>query len=281
MTHRLAAKGLLGLALALMLALESAAAGLGFGPLLTTVDLTGTYAKVPMAAEDAFDAVDSALADLGLPPADRAELRDGFEETLAGVEEALAFAPTILPVPLLGGFIEIPLPLVVVDAVRLAGGYLSDGLARSFADLAGFSIPSPLVDVAFDEDGFSGSVEADVAFRSWLLATELSKRLDVLLAAIDLCAGVHMVGGEATPTVEIDVPAELADGVADALEALHLDGITWSAFALHAGVGIETGPPFLRIGLMARFVLPLSVTSGWWDVGIGGVGGAASVVIRF
>jgi hypothetical protein len=281
MTRRSVATGLLGAVLIAALAVESFAVGLGFGPLVTTVDVAGAFAKVPVAAEGAFDALDDALADLGVPSADRAEIRAGLEESLDDVEEALAQAPTVLPLPLLGGFVEIPLPLVVVDGVRLSGGYLSDELARSAAALVGLSIPSPLVDLSFDEDGFSGSIVADMGFRSWLLATELVKRLDLFLVALDLSVGVHVVGGKAEPSVEIDVPAEIEDGVAEAVEALHLDGFAWSSFALHAGVGVEIGPPFLRLGLSVRFVLPISVSSGWWDLTAGGLGGALSVVIRF
>ena len=277
----LAAGTLLGVALLLASVACAHAGGLGFGPFVYTIDVTGTFAKVPAAAEAAFDALDGAFADFGVPQTDRDAIRQGLEEGLDAFEETLDFLPTLLPVPLLAGSIEISLPLIIVDGVRFSVAFLSDGLLRGVVDLAGLSIPSPLVEVDFDEDGLSGGFEGDLAFSSWAVATELTKRLDVLVAALTLGVGVQMVGGEATPSVEIDVPAELADGVSEAIAALHLDGFTWSAFAIHASIGVEIGPPFLRLGAEIRVVLPVSATSGWWAVRVGGIGGSLGMVIRF
>jgi hypothetical protein len=277
----LVASTILGAALLLGSVAGAHAGGVGFGPFVYTIDVTGTFAKVPAAAEAAFVALDGAFADFGVPQADRDAIRQGLEEGLDAFEETLDLLPTLFPLPLLAGSIEISLPLVIVDGVRLSVGFLSDGLLRGVADLAGLSIPSPLVDVDFEEDGLSGGFEGDLAFSSWVAATELTKRLDILVAALTLGVGVQWVGGEATPSVEIDVPAELADGVAEAVAALHLDGFTWSAFAAHASIGVEIGPPFLRLGAEIRFVLPVSATSGWWDVRVGGIGGSLGIVIRF
>lgn len=281
MIRRPATGGLLGAVLVSALALDVLAVGFGFGLDVTTIDVTETFANVPIAAGDAFDALDQAFADLGVPAPDRVAIRDSLDQGLAGVEEALIHIPTTLPVPLVGGCLEIPLPLLLIDGLRLSGGYVSDGVLRDLGEVIGFTIPTPLVDVAFDENGLSGSIQADLAFRSWHLATEAVKRFDVLVAALDLALGVHLTGGEATPAVLIDVPPEMADGVADALAALHLDGFTWSAFCLHGRMGLEIGPPFLRLRLGAYVGLPISTSSGWWSIGTGGLGGTIELVIRF
>lgn len=281
MIRRSAAGGLLGTALVFALALEALGVGFGFGLDVTTIDVTEMFTNVPIGAGAAFDALDQAFADLGVPAPDRAAIRENLDQGLADVEEALSHVPTTLPVPLVGGCLEIPLPLFVIDGLRFSGGYVSDDLLRGIGDVVGFTIPTPLVDVAFDEDGLSGSIQADLAFRSWHLATEVVKRLDVLVAALDLALGVHLTGGEATPNVLIDVPPEMADGVAGAVAALHLDGFTWSAFCVHGRMGLEIGPPFLRLRLGAYVGLPISTSSGWWSIGTGGVGGTIEVVIRF
>jgi len=279
--RRLAAGAVLGVALLLASAVGVHAGGVSFGLFVYTIDVTGTFGKVPVAAEAAFDALDGAFADFGVPQTDRDAIRQGLEEGLDAFEQTLGLLPTLFPLPLLSGSIEISLPLMIVDGVRFSVGFLSDGLLGGIADLAGFSIPSPLVDVEFDEDGLAGGFEGDLAFSSWAVTTELTKRLDILVAAVTLGAGVHLVGGEATPSVEVDVPAELADGVNEAIDALHLDGFTWSAFAVHASIGVEIGPPFLRLGVEIRAVLPVSVSSGWWDIRVGGVGGSLGMSIRF
>lgn len=266
---------------ALIPAFAASAGGISFGLPIYTIDVSETFAQVPVAAEAAFGEIDAALITHGLSLADRAEFRSGFEEGLDGVLEGLALAPTILPVPHLGATIEIGLPLVLLDGVRFSAGYLSDGILRWAADLAGFPVPSPIVDVAFDEGGLSGSVVGDLAFSSWMIRTELRKRLDVVIAALNLGAGVQLVGGAITPRIDIAAPADLEDGVSNALNALHLDGLTWSAFGLHALIGVELGPPFLRLSAEARFVLPISQSPGWWGIKLGRVGGSVGVVIRF
>lgn len=277
----LAAGTLLGVALLFAAVAGAHAGGVGFGSFVYMIDVNGTFAKVSAAAEAAFDALDGAFADFGVPQTDRDEIRQGLDDGLDVFRDTLGSFPTLFPLPLLSGSVEISLPLVIVDGVRFSVAFLSDGLLRSVADLAGLSIPSPLVDVAFDEDGLHGGFVGDLTFSSWAVATELTKRLDVLVAALTLGVGVHLVGGEAAPSVVVDVPAELADGASEAVAALHLDGFTWSAFAVDASIGVEIGPPFLRLGAEIRFVLPVSATSGWWDVRVGGIGGSLGLVIRF
>jgi len=267
--------------LCVMIAATVHAGGFSLGFQTYTVELDEAFAKVPVAGAAAFDALDDAFADAGLSPAERATIRTGLDEGLNAVEVALADAPTLFPVPLLGGAIEIPLPLVVLDGVRISGAFLTDGLMRGVAELAGVSIPSPLVEVAFDEGGVSGSLEGDVTFSGWMARTELVTRFDALVAALDLALGVHLASGALRPSVDLEVPPDLEAGAAAALAALHLDGLTWTAFGLHMAIGVELGPPFLRFGATARFALPVTESSGWWEIGVGGIGGELGVSIRF
>jgi hypothetical protein len=275
----------LGLALGLLIAFCTgggvAAGGLEFGPTFYTLDLSEAFSRVSIAAADAFDAVDIALADLGFSPAERTEIRTGLDEGLATVEETLEGAPTTLPVPLLGGSFEIGLPLLVIDGVRVSFALVSDAVIRAVAGMAGLEIPEPLFQEEIDEPEFQASVRGDIEFSTWRASTELVKRFDGLLAALDLALGVHVLRGVIEPLVEYDVPAELTGAVGDGLAALHLDGLTWTSFGLHASVGLEIGPPFFRLGASLRFDLPISTSSGWWGIGVAGIGGRAGIRIRY
>jgi len=270
-------------ALILGVGIGALAGGLSFGSLVTTVDLSRSFAKVPVAANAAYDALDDALINAGIPPADRDAIRQGFEEGLADVEDTLDHFPSVVPMPHLGGSFEIGLPLLLVDGVRVSAGVLSDRLIRGVADLAGSPIPSPIVEVTFDEfeGAFEGSLEADVSFCSWAATTELTKRFDAWVAAVELSGGVLLAGGEVVPEITFEVPPEMDEGVQGILAALHLDGIRWSAFALVASVGFEIGPPFLRIGATVGAILPITSSTGWWEVQLGGIGGSVGMVIRF
>jgi len=225
--------------------------------------------------------VEGALIDLGVPPAGLDELRDRIDETLDQVDDFAQTLPPLLPIPLLGGTVEISLPLIVVDSLRLTGGLLSDGLLRGVVRLAGADIPQPLFDVTFDSEGFAGQATIDIAFSSWMLSTDVVKRFDVLVLALTLGGGIDLVQGEIRPLVDLDVPSEFEDGAAGALAALHLDELAWSAFAVHGVIGFELGPPFLRIYGDVRFLLPLSEAADWWDLRLGGLAAVLGVVIRF
>jgi hypothetical protein len=257
------------------------AGGVTFGVPFYLLDLSGTLDRIPTAVEGALAEVEGALIDLGVPPADLDELRDRIDETLDQVHDFAQTLPPFLPVPLLGGTVEISLPLIVVDSLRLTGGLLSDGLLRGVVRLAGAEIPQPLFDATFDSDGFAGQATIDIAFSSWMLSTDVVKRFDVIVLALTLGGGIDLIGGEIRPLVDLDVPAVFEDGAAGALEALHLDGLTWSAFAVHGVVGLEIGPPFLRIYGDVRFLLPVSEAANWWDLRLGGLAAVLGVVIRF
>ena len=280
MIRRATGTGLFALCV-LFAAVPACAGGFALELPIYTIDVSNTFSQVPVAAEAAYDSIDDALAAHGMPPEDRDALRSGFDDALADVVDGLALVPTILPVPHIGAAIELGLPLLVIDGIRISGGILSDGSLRWIADLAGYSLPSPIVDVAFDEAGISGSVVGDLGFTSWIVRTELRKRLDLFVIALNLGAGVQLVGGAVNVELDVDLPAALQGGVNVAIDELHTDGLTWSAFGVHGLIGIEVGPPFLRLAAEARYVLPISQSTGWWGIRQAQLGGGVGVTIRF
>lgn len=255
--------------------------GIGVDLSIVTLDLTETIAKVPVAADDAFTEVEDALADLGMPPQDLAALEAEFDQALSGIEEALEEFPTLLPIPHLGASIEFSLPFVVIDGLRFSGGILNHQILQGIGDLFGFDIPQPLLDVEIEEDGFEASFTADFSFSSFILSTDLLKRLDLVIAGIDFGLGLDVIQGRIAPEVTYQVPSEFKDGTEAALAALHLDQVYWSAFGIHGLVGFELGPPFLRLFAEVRFFLPVSQSSGWWAIGVGSLAGDLGLVIRF
>lgn len=257
------------------------AGGVTFGVPIATLDVSGVLDRVPIAVDAAFAELEEALIDFGLTQADLDEIRDRIDESLEQVDVLVETLPPLLPVPMLGGTIEITLPLILVDGLRFTGGLLSEGLVRGVARLAGAEIPEPLFEITFDSPEFTGAATIDVALSSWMLSTDVVKRFDALVLALTLGGGIDLIGGAIRPLVDLDVPAGFEDDVAGALAALHLDGLTWSTFAVHGVVGLEIGPPFLRIYGDLRFLLPLSEGDGWWDLRAGGLAAVLGVVIRF
>ncbi len=257
------------------------AGGVTFGVPISTLDVSGALDRVPIAVDTVFAELEEALIDSGLSQADLDEIRDRIDESLEQVGDLAEALPPFLPVPMLGGTIEISLPLILIDGLRFTGGLMNEGLARSVARLAGIEIPEPLFEVSFDSPEFTGSATVDVALSSWMLSTDVVKRFDALVLALTLGGGIDLIGGEISPLVDLDVPPGFEDDVADALAALHLDELTWSTFAVHGVVGLEIGPPFLRIYGDLRFLLPISEGDGWWDLRSGGLAAVLGVVIRF
>ena len=261
----------------------AAAGGLYFGLPFHSLDLSTTFTRVPIAMDGATDVLATALADMGFSPAELAEILSGFEEAGEAVEETLSMLPSTVPIPLLGVGFEIGLPLLIVDGLRFTGGFVSDSLIRGIADAAGAPIPRPLFEAVFDIDelAFYGSAAVDVAFSSWMLSTELIKRLDLSLVGLTLGGGLDVIRGHVTPVLDVDIPVQYRDALADALAALRIDEFAWSVFAAHATVGFEVGLPFLRLYGDVRFFLPLSREENWWGVQVGAFAGLLGFAILF
>lgn len=265
----------------LLSGLSVAAGGLYLGMPVFTLDLTTTLTQLPVAVNGAFDALEATFIDLGVPPAELGEIQAQFDAALTSIEDFTSEFPAWVPVPLIGGGIEFGLPLLIIDGIRISGGLLSESLVRSISRMAGFEIPQPLADFDLDIGEYSGNVTADLEFSAWALSTEFVKRLDLLILALNLGAGFDLIGGEIIPLITTDLPSEMAGGVAAALNALHLDELAWSAFTLHAMIGFELGPPFLRLYGDVRWTVPLSQTEEWWGIRTGPVSALLGFVIRF
>lgn len=258
------------------------ASGVYLGLEAYTLDMTGTWAQVPVAASDAFDELLTMLSDQGVPPAGLAEISADFDETVANLHAAVSAFPPLIPVPLVALGVEIPLPWVVIDGVRVSVGFLDDRLVRGLAkSLLGIAIPDPLVDETIDVGDDTATFTADLAASTWMISIDAVKRFDVLFLGADFILGADVLWGSVIPAVEFDVPEGWDVGVGAALAALHLDEISWSALGLHAGIGFEIGLPFLRLYAEARFLLPIRLSVGWWDLRAGVLAGALGIVIRF
>jgi hypothetical protein len=257
------------------------AGGVTFGVPIATVDLGGAIDRLPMVADGALTAVEPTLIDLGFSQADLAEVRERIDESIEQIEDLASTLPPLVPLPMVGGAIEIALPLIVVDGIRLSGGWLNEGLLHGLLGVAGVELPEPLFDGTFDWDGGSATATIDAAFSAWMLSTDLVKRFDLIVLALSFGGGVDLIGGAIRPEINLDVPVAYREAVDGALAALHLDELTWSTFAVHGVVGFEIGPPFLRLYGDLRFLLPLSEEGGWWNLRAGGVAAVLGLVIRF
>ncbi len=279
-SRRAAAAAVVLVALALG-ATSDLAAGIDLGCEIVSLDVTGTLPRVPVALHAASDELLTLLADQGVPADELAGLAADFDSAIADLNAGLTTFPTLLPVPLIGGGIEIPLPFVVVDGVRLSGGILSSGMVRGIADMAGVEIPNPLLDEEFPLGGETAHFTVNADLSAWAISVEAVKRLDIVVAALNLTAGIDYAGGAVIVDVGRELPPEWAEGVDAVLAALHLDDVRWSTLAAHVGARLEVGFPFLRFFAEARLVQPLVEWVGWWDLHVGGLAGAVGVVIRF
>jgi hypothetical protein len=240
--------------------------GIGIGVPFYAVDFAEAFEKVPGVVEEALGA-------FGLPSGD-------VSGTAGEVEAALVGALTVFPIPLLGGEIEIGLPFLLVDGLRFGGGVGNEALVFALLDLSGAIRP----EFPFEGDVRSGDFEAtvtlDPSFSTFVLSTELIKRVDLLIAGIEIGFGVDLIQGRISSVVTIDAPG-YQNQVNLALATLHLNGFVWSAFAGHATVGIEIGPPFLRLFARGQLLLPLSQTVGWWGIRVAGWAGSVGFAVRF
>lgn len=273
------AVGLLGVGAAVM---AVHASGIYLGLEAYTLDLTGTWSQVPVAASEAFDELEAMLSDQGTSPAELAGISAEFDDAVNDLAAIVAGFPTLVPVPLVALGVEIPLSWVVIDGARISLGFLDDRLVRGAATgLAGIPIPDPLFETTIDIGEGTASVAADLSFSTWKISIDAVKRLDLVVLGVDVAVGVDVLWGSILPAVDIDVPEAWDDGVQAALAAAHLDELSWGALGLHAGIAFELGLPFLRLYAEARFVLPISLDVGWWNLRAGNLAGGLGMVIRF
>ncbi len=267
-----------------VLVMSSASAGAGglvVGLPVQTLDLTLTLERLPVALSASFTALETMAEDLGASPSQLDEFRSITDDIVLDVEAFTEDVPSWIPIPLIGGGVEFRLPLLVIDGIRFSGGLLSGGMVRSFAALAGLEIPNPLFEAAVELADYQGHVRADLEFSAYSLSTDVIKRFDLLLLSLNVGAGVELTGGRLRPILVYDAPSELETGIAGALEALHLEELAWSAFAVHGMMGMEIGPPFLRLTGELRWSVILSEQETWWGIRPGAMTALLGFVIRF
>jgi len=266
---RTAAMGLVAVALGSMVAW---ATGIGIGVSSYPLDLAPALGKLP-------SAVSSSLSSLGVSSTDAAGILGEIDGAIAELQAALPVSS--IPVPTLSAAVEVSVPWVVIDDLRFAGGFASDGLVRGIAAAIGQPLPSPLVSAEFAMGTTTGGVTLDPTFRTFHLSAEAVKRLDLFLLAFDLGAGLDYVQGAIDPGVVVQAPLDQSAAVAAALDALHPDDLYWANLGAHGRVAVEIGPPFLRTVVGVAGYLPLGGTSGWWGLGLGEWSVSVGWVIRF
>ncbi|HDL84781.1 MAG TPA: hypothetical protein ENH11_00335 [Candidatus Acetothermia bacterium] len=266
------AKGLLFGIIILLSSFAAFSGGVGLDLSVCTVDLSGPFGLAPQAAS-------AALTALGVTGSNATQLLQQLNTSLADIEEA--YPIEYFPLPLVGGTIEIGLPFIVIDKVVFSGGMINDSILRGFANMVGYSIPQPIISgMQVDLGSETANVTADLRLSAFKLTSEVVKHLDLLIAGIELGAGVDLIQGSIVPTITVTASAHQTE-VNAALAAIHLDGLTWTTFAAHVSAQIELGPPFLRLIIQGTYLLPLSEESGWWGIKSGKVSGKIGLVIRF
>jgi len=259
------------LVLLLLISFSGLSGGIGAGLSFYTLDLAPTMAQIPTAVSDSLDA-------LGISGTDKSTILADLDATLAQIEAD--FPVSSMPIPLLGGSIGISLPFIVVDELRISGGILNDSLLRGMASLFDLELPSPLFDETIDTGLGTGTLTADLSLSTFMLSSELVKRFDLIIAGIELGVGFDLIQGSVVPQVEAVLPGFQPE-VDAALTALHLDEFHWSVFATHVSLGVELGPPFLRLFARGQILIPISHSTGWWPFTISSLSGSIGMVIRF
>lgn len=229
-----------GLLVAVLCPAVALGQGIGLGVWADALDVAGTKAYVVDLAND-----------LGAPP-----------EALAELVGFLAEVPDLLPFPLLGGFISVPLP---AGALEVEGAALTDGILRSLG-----LWPPGGVDVA------DPPVHVDFRLSAYHLGLSWWGRLDLAVLAVGVGAGLGFSGGGVVPEITSTDPV-----LAGLIAQLPLSGITWSAGGATLVADVELGFPFLRLFVRGGLFFSLFQAPGTWGIRVGGYTGAAGLTLRF
>jgi len=261
------------------------AVGIGVDVGLYTVDVTTALASLPTAAAAAVDAFEVGLLMSGVPELVVDDLIDDLDLALDTIEvtvgDLLAGTSGLLlsrlPIPALGGWLEFGLPLPVVNTVRVGVAWLTEAMVLDAITV--FGIEAPELPYTVVADGIA--IVVDPAFSTTWVSIEVAGRLGLLIAAIEGSVGIDRMWGVVLPGVSVAVP-EFQSVADDALAALHLERIAWAATAVHAGVGVELGPPFLRLYARVQGLMPIVLSAGsWWRVTVATLAARVGVVLRF
>lgn len=262
-----------------LVTMSASCGGISFGVPFYTVDLTETLVITSQIVDSSLDALDLWLQDLGMPTAEidtlLSDINNSITDFISNIEK---LSITSFPIPLVGGSIEFDLPLVVIDGIRLSGGMLNQAILFEAASLLNLDVPHS-IDGEIEINGSTTQYSIAPLFSTFMLSTDVIKRLDLVIAGVSFGAGLDLIQGEIGLAIPIIDPE--SSGFQSVLDALHLDGLSWSAFAAHASFGVEVGLPFLRLTAEARFMLPISQTPGSWQIKVGQWAGSVELAIRF
>jgi len=259
-----------------LVAMGASCGGISFGIPFYTVDLTETLETIPEIVDNSLNALHTWLVDLGMPTTEIDDLLSDIDSSITDYLSAIEQLPIAsFPIPLVGGSIEFGLPLVVIDGIRLSGGILNKTILFGAAELLNLGVPTS-IDGEIEINGSTTTYSIAPLFSTFMLSTDVVKRLDLVIAGISFGAGVDLIQGQIGLAIDPSAPS-----LQPVLDKLHLDGLSWSAFAAHASLGVEVGLPFLRLVGEARFMLPISQTPGSWKIKVGQWAGSVGLVIRF
>ncbi|MEE8194940.1 MAG: hypothetical protein V3T91_00795 [Candidatus Bipolaricaulota bacterium] len=262
-----------------LVAMSASCGGISFGVPFYTVDLTETLVEIPVIVDNSLDALDLWLQDLGMPTAEidalLSDINNSITDFISNIEE---FSITSFPIATVGGSIEFGLPLLVIDGIRLSGGILNQAILFEATDLLNLDVPTS-IDGEIEINGSTTQYSIVPLFSTFMLSTDVIKRLDLVIAGVSFGAGLDLIQGE----IGLDSPiiTSVSPDFQSVLDALHLDGLSWSAFAAHVSFGVEVGLPFLRLAGEARFMFPISQTPGSWQIKVGQWAGSVELAIRF
>jgi len=245
-----------------------------------TLDLTETLETIiPGIVDNSLNALDAWLVELGMPTTEIDTLLDDINNNITNfVSNIEQLSIASFPIPLVGGSIEFGLPFVVIDGIRLSGGILNETILFEAADLLSLELPR-LIEGEIEINGSTTEYSIAPLFSTFMLSADVTKRFDLVIAGINFGAGVDLIQGEIGLAAPIITPS--SPEFQPVLDQLQLAGLSWSAFAAHACLGVEIGFPFLRLAGEARFMLPISQTSGSWKIKVGQWAGNIGLVIRF
>ena len=262
-----------------LVAMSASCGGISFGVPFYTVDLTETLVITSQIVDSSLDALDVWLQDLGMPTTEidalLSDINNSITNFISDIEE---LSITSFPIPLVGGSIEFGLPLFVIDGIRLSGGMLNQAILFEAASLLNLDVPHS-IDGEIEINGSTTEYSIVPLFSTFMLSTDVIKRLDLVIAGVSFGAGLDLIQGEIGLDPSIIDPE--SPGFQSVLDELHLDGLSWSAFAAHVSFGVEVGLPFLRLAAEARFMLPISQTPGYWKIKVGQWAGSIELAIRF
>jgi len=278
---------LIPILLGIIVAPVAAAGGLGFGIPIYTINVLPALVEVPTVVSGATQAWEAALIAEGFPPEVAEELSAEIEAVGDEIAASIPLWTTgpsgillqAVPIPHLGGLLAFDLPFVILDTLRIEAGWLSERLLFAMLDLAH-------VDVGFDSypiliDWDDVSLQAAPEIRSWILSTEVTKQIGLLIGEIELGVGFSMMAGRVASGITI-LGGSLQEAAGVLISELQLESLQWTMFAVQGSIGFGLGPPFFRLVARVTGTVPISQSvTGGWSIALGEIGASLGMVIRF